>query len=542
MEKNAYSSGGDGETGGAVPSFMQFLDGCKRYHIAILVGLTFLTRAPVLLHLDDAVIAWRPADNASIALNFLHNGFHLFHPQIDWGGGGPGYVEMEFPIVQFVTALLYALFGAHESIGLVVPLLSALGTVIVMYLLVESVSGAAVALATGCFVAISPSLLSYSELFYIDPSMVFLTVLGIYCWTRWLRFPSWKDFALSALSLSLATLIKPTALHAGLVIAYLSYSETGFRFLRDPKHWVYAGLVIIPPVLWYVHAHTLFTQYHNTFGILSGGMVKTASAELLLSPQFYLHTLLKLALYQITPCVFLCMLVGLFVRQKTPFRHLFQVWAGSVAVYAIIAARGVDSGNQYLLPAIAPGAALGSIGLFALLGKLADRHRFRNKVTGLVVAGGLAGILTVNAVGAERFYRSRDFWGPYNPYQQGEKRSGLMVGRVTATGEHIIVVNSLMDGRKPEESMTPADLFYFSGRHGWYLSFSWVTPERIERLRSLGADYLTVSSNYASDFKTSCGPAFRYLSARYRVIIDDGEGLVIDLRGEKSRNAGISFR
>src|SRR5262245_17887806 len=68
--------------------------------------LAFLVRAPIL--------GWRPSDLASIALSYFRNGFHFFYPQVFWGGNGPGYVEMEFPLLPFVTALLFKCFGVHE--------------------------------------------------------------------------------------------------------------------------------------------------------------------------------------------------------------------------------------------------------------------------------------------------------------------------------------------------------------------------------------------------------------------------------------------
>src|SRR5262249_34073900 len=61
--------------------------------------------------------SWRQSDVAAIARNYLQGRFDFARPQIDWAGDQPGYVGTEFPILPFIAALLYKLFGAHEWIG-----------------------------------------------------------------------------------------------------------------------------------------------------------------------------------------------------------------------------------------------------------------------------------------------------------------------------------------------------------------------------------------------------------------------------------------
>src|SRR5215471_13232568 len=61
--------------------------------------------------------SWRQSDVAAIARNFFQNGFHFSRPQIDWAGDQPGYVGTEFPILPFIAALCYKLFGVHEWVG-----------------------------------------------------------------------------------------------------------------------------------------------------------------------------------------------------------------------------------------------------------------------------------------------------------------------------------------------------------------------------------------------------------------------------------------
>jgi hypothetical protein len=55
---------------------------------------------------------WRQADTQAIALNFRDSGHAIFYPQIDWRGDGAGFVETEFQLYTYLTALL---LPAHEN-------------------------------------------------------------------------------------------------------------------------------------------------------------------------------------------------------------------------------------------------------------------------------------------------------------------------------------------------------------------------------------------------------------------------------------------
>src|SRR5512143_1360814 len=55
--------------------------GSPALHILILSLIYLASRLPVFFNLDHVVISWRPADNASMALNFFRNGLNILHPQ-----------------------------------------------------------------------------------------------------------------------------------------------------------------------------------------------------------------------------------------------------------------------------------------------------------------------------------------------------------------------------------------------------------------------------------------------------------------------------
>ena len=88
--------------------------------------------------------AWRQTDTAAIARNYFEEGRPFLYPSVDWRGGTPGYVEMEFPLYPYLVAKLYAAFGrADEWIGRLVSALFSAGTIPVL----NVVAGPAVATA-----------------------------------------------------------------------------------------------------------------------------------------------------------------------------------------------------------------------------------------------------------------------------------------------------------------------------------------------------------------------------------------------------------
>jgi hypothetical protein len=103
------------------------LSDTRQYHVPLLLAFSVVTRIGAFFHIDTVTLGWRQSDLSSIAMNYLANGFRLAYPQIDWGGAGPGYVEMEFPIIPYLTAVLYKVFGVHDVLALVIPFVCGIG-------------------------------------------------------------------------------------------------------------------------------------------------------------------------------------------------------------------------------------------------------------------------------------------------------------------------------------------------------------------------------------------------------------------------------
>jgi hypothetical protein len=72
---------------------------------------TLLTSPPVGTHI------WRQTDSLSFAWTYWKNGLDFFHPQLLNRSFGDGYAVSEFPILQYLIAILYSIFGFHWAIS-----------------------------------------------------------------------------------------------------------------------------------------------------------------------------------------------------------------------------------------------------------------------------------------------------------------------------------------------------------------------------------------------------------------------------------------
>lgn len=492
----------------------------------LLVGVAAIARAHVLLDPDGMILGWRQADMLSVARNYFRNGFQLFFPQIDWGGAGPGFLEMELPIVPFLTALLWKAFGVHELLAGAIPVACGIGTVVVLARLVTRLAGPAAGFGAGIFAAASPLFAWHGTTFQEEAPMLFASVLAVDAMERWFETDAPRDLFLAGLFTSLAILVKATALLIGLPLLYVFWEKwRGTPLLRRPAFWIFGTLVLLPPVLWYSHAHGLYVKWGNTFGVLSGGYDKFATRDVLLSSKFWVRIPARVSVYLLTPLGALLFIAGARRRTRGPAPFLLHAWLAAFLVYVFVVARGNQEMDYYQLPLLPAAAAFAGIGLAAAFGRL-DSWPAR---------GALALILIVNFVAARHFFLHRV---GLDMVREGRlnRAAGHMVARVTEPGSLLIVSTGYGGSRRPDEIDTPPEIFYHADRRGWFVSLSWLTPEAVTLRRRQGARYLVVPGEDLADFRASESAAS--LLARYPRRLETPDLLVLDLAADRTLTEG----
>jgi hypothetical protein len=501
----------------------------RPYHLFLLVGAALFVRFQVFIDLDNYLVGWRPTDLASVSRNFLNNGFHLFYPQIDWGGNGPGFVEMEFPVIPWVVALMEKWFGLSNLFALLIPLVSSFGTVIVTYQLARYLYGETVAFIAGLVVAVSPVYSAWSQAFVGDPSVVFLTALAVYAFVLWSDSKGRWYFLLSALAAALGGLLKPVGLMIGVPMIVICYSKDGWKFLRRPVMWLYAALVVVPVALWYYHGWKVGEAYGNSFGVLTHGYLKYATKELLTSPVFYARMVWRIMLYYLTPLMFVGFIGGLLVKPGKGRLLMVPLWVAMNAVYIVAFAEGNNQMVYYQLPILVPAAILAGLGWKFIWDALAKR-KFLGWLTGRVTVAGVALCVLLFtgsvAVGTMDYHIKAD----YRPQGKLLKEMGVKVGSLLRPGSLIIYTSGDVNHEQMKYSMTPPDIFYHSGHKGWYRALAWLTIPMIEEIRSQGAQYFV---SHRQEFLDQRADIDTYLRGHYTVVYEQDNTIVFDLGGKR---------
>ncbi len=507
------------------------LDNYQRLHIPLLLVLALLTRVGVLFHLNTVMLGWRQADLSSIAMNYLHNGFRFLYPQIDWGGDGPGYVEMEFPIIPFLTAVLFKVFGPHDACALVIPFVCGLGVVVAVYLLARKLYGSSVAVVAAAFVALSPLLSLASQTFLGEPALLLSTILSVYFLIRWAETNRMRDYLLAAMCTTLAILLKLTALYIGLPLLVVFIIKHGKRVATKGAFWIFGALALVPVCLWYYHAHTLYLEYGNTFGILSGGYNKFARADLLLSQDFYLLMAKRILLSVSTPIVFLLFLVGLFRRPPSAIAYTLHWWVAALVIYTFLIAEGNKDMIYYQLPWLPVLSIVGSVGLFSFLEEIGRWPIASSPGRRRIAFFGVSVLVALSIVGV--MVRSAHVPITFLDAEARIRTQAEEVKAATPEGALIIVATSYGNEKTPLTIDTPPQMFYFSERRGWYLALAWLTPGVIDSLQKEGADYLVVFGGDIEALRSDTA-LYKQLTSTYPATLDHTDLLVLQMTRKRS--------
>lgn len=457
--------------------------------LIILAGV--LIRIPFLsLPLTYGSDVWRQADTASIARHFFLNGFNILHPQIYWGGSGPGYVESEFQLYPFLVAVLYWIIGEHLWLGRFVSLLFSIATFKIFHMLARKISSENAAAWSLGFLVISPIFIRYSVAFTPEAIMMFFYVVSLYFFVHWLENNRLLHLVVAAFAVSLAILVKGTPIHIGMVFALLAFSQYQWSALRRWEFWVAAGLSLVAPALWYSYARGLYLTYGNTFGIFSGGDSKFGNFAYWLDPMFYLKVARLEVEWVFAGIGIVGFVLGLYVSSKYRRYSLIRVGFITLLAYYLIVARYAQEswGIQYHIFAI-PYAALG-VGLGIEWVRATNQKWAKAIITALVI-GTLAGSSVL-------YQRMMSDGG--NSLGRKMIQCGTFVNKLVPEGVHIIVSTTslALEHGIPNNYQEPT-IFFYADRYGWSLPADRHSPEFLEDYRKKGAEYFVIYSRELLD-------------------------------------------
>jgi 4-amino-4-deoxy-L-arabinose transferase-like glycosyltransferase len=284
---------------------------------------------------------WRECDYAAIARNYYQEGMNLLYPRVDWRGDGPGFAEMEFPIIPWSTAVLYKILGYHEVIGRFISYVFSLMSMIVFFCLARYLLNGGGACVASLFFVLSPLAIHLSNALQPEGMMLFFYLLAAYSFIRWLEREGWGWFAASALATSSAILVKANAAHIGLFMLSLLIVQKGLKSLRQPKIWLFGIVSLLPAFFWYWHAHGLWLRYGNSLGV--SNEYHWIGLDLFIHPAWIREFVVNLFMLEVSHVWMFfggVSLLALFMPPKNDrTAKIILLWLGAISIYYFVTIR-----------------------------------------------------------------------------------------------------------------------------------------------------------------------------------------------------------
>ena len=232
--------------------------------IIILIAGT-LMRVQYLTQPFVDVFSWRQGSTAMMAENFFKTDWNIFYPQVNWTGATASYQGREFQTVSYLAALAYQVFGQHDVIGRIIPIVFGLWGIFALYLLILLVWDKKHALAGAAMMAIIPGSAFIDRSFLPDPAMVSLTTTAMWLFILYLKTDKTKHLIWAGAIGCLGILSKLPGLIIAIPMIYAFIAVNKKRGTLDFKHirpvLLTAVLVLIPIITYYLWARHLSLSY-----------------------------------------------------------------------------------------------------------------------------------------------------------------------------------------------------------------------------------------------------------------------------------------
>ncbi len=229
----------------------------------LLIFFTVLTALSLFMHFPHlkkdliSIHVWRQTQTQTTIDNFYEEDFNIFNPRQNSRGDGDGIFRMEFPLMQWLIAGLYKIFG--QSIFLtrifmfITGIFSILGIFLFIRLIFNSDIAGIIAAWALCF---SPSFYYYTINPLPDNFAFALSIWGVYFVFKWIKTDKLNNVICGCILLSLATLCKlPFILYWIIIPTHIIIKL--FKKEKTLKSFIWVIFVsaafISLPLVWYLN-------------------------------------------------------------------------------------------------------------------------------------------------------------------------------------------------------------------------------------------------------------------------------------------------
>ena len=311
-----------------------------------------LTLFPAFMH------SWTQSDRYALASGFLNNGFDFLHPKTFNWMVKDGITRVDFPINEYIIALLMKIFGTTSFIVFrVYTLLLSLTGLIYLFLLSKKITSSDIkAMFIVLFVSLSPIYVYYQDGFIPTLPALSFSFIAYYHFYSYQRDKTKKHFILSILFFTLAALIRMPFV----IILIAALLQQGFTYIKQRRFSFFEIVISIIGggifLLYFLYNVHLYRIYGSIF--LDHLMPPKSVDELMdVVSEMCKHWLLHYFTigHYVLILILLCFGIFNFSKMKTtetnynPWRlHILLLFTG-VTIYFILMARQYYAHDYYFL-------------------------------------------------------------------------------------------------------------------------------------------------------------------------------------------------
>ncbi len=247
---------------------------------SILAGILFLHLLSHLYGITDppnGYHTWRESDTAAVAEAFYRESKNIFEPRTHQRKDKIGITGMEFPVYNYITGLLYHVFGFRHLVPRLLSVFIGISGLWGIYKLSKLYLHGKGALLAVYLTACSPLFFFYTRKIQPDIIILTATVWALYFFIKAEMQNSNKYLIFSLTLLVLAALIKPIALAVGWpMIAYLFHHRFRGKLSNvvKPKYILFLIISVVIPLSWNIYARYLSVKYDLQIYYLGGDQIQ----------------------------------------------------------------------------------------------------------------------------------------------------------------------------------------------------------------------------------------------------------------------------
>jgi hypothetical protein len=333
--------------------------------------------------------------------------------------------------------------------------------------------------------------------------MMFFFVGALYFMYLWSQGDKDRFFWFSAIFAMMALLSKIHAFCICIPLLAMIWQRQHLSFLFKARSWAYLLIVLIPVLLWYMHARSV----HQVYSLAESYNFEVSNwfrPSLFISPKFYIKVFEHGWMQMLTPVGFTLFLFGLFLKIKSQQRIVLWAWLVGIVAYMFVFCTHIDDPyyNLLSLPITSVFAARAVVWIRQhASGEMIFLNSRFARIMGIILLLILVGRYAAYAYVVPRGYRHIPM---------------LAEAIEQITDKNDLLITSLPDGHATH---------YYSKRKGWSFGLPGNDPEktkeaidRIEDSQERGAKYFV---SVCEDFLDQSIEFQHYLRRRHIVVKEE---------------------